>query len=59
MKPPSNAWREVWDCMAKDCLKEITYIDTETLDATLDTYLRKHKYVYQTLLFSIFFIIFD
>lgn len=43
MRPPPNAWKEVWDCMEHDCLKEITFIDSDTLDATLDTYLRKHK----------------
>ena len=46
MRPPPNAWKEVWDCMEHDCLKEITFIDSDTLDATLDTYLRKHKFVY-------------
>ncbi|KAJ8686486.1 hypothetical protein QAD02_022280 [Eretmocerus hayati] len=44
MRPPPNAWREVWDCMEHECLKEITFIDSDTLDATLDTYLRKHKF---------------
>ncbi|XP_058794088.1 gametogenetin-binding protein 2-like [Phymastichus coffea] len=44
MRPPPNAWREVWNCMEHDCLKEITFIDSDTLDATLDTYLRKHKF---------------
>lgn len=48
MRPPPNAWREVWDCMEHDCLKEITFIDSDTLDATLDTYLRKHKLVFFT-----------
>ncbi|XP_011503263.1 PREDICTED: gametogenetin-binding protein 2-like [Ceratosolen solmsi marchali] len=44
MRPPPNAWKEVWDCMEHDCLKEITFIDADTLDATLNTYLHKHKF---------------
>ncbi|OXU28641.1 hypothetical protein TSAR_011605 [Trichomalopsis sarcophagae] len=44
MRPPPNAWKEVWDCMERECLREITFIDADTLDATLDTYLRKHKF---------------
>ena len=43
MRPPLNAWKEVWNCMGQECLKEITFIDAETLEVTLDTYLHKHK----------------
>lgn len=44
MRPPSNAWREVWDCMDLPCQQELTLIETETLDDTLETYLRKHRF---------------
>lgn len=44
MRPPPNAWREVWDCMEMSCKQELALIETDTLDDTLDTYLRKHRY---------------
>lgn len=46
MRPPPNAWREVWDCMELPCQQELTLIETDTLDDTLETYLRKHRYIY-------------
>lgn len=45
MRPPPNAWREVWDCMELPCQQELTLIETDTLDDTLETYLRKHRYL--------------
>ncbi|KMQ96750.1 gametogenetin-binding protein 2-like protein [Lasius niger] len=44
MRPPPNAWREVWDSMELPCQQELTLIETDTLDDTLDTYLRKHRF---------------
>ncbi|XP_050462207.1 gametogenetin-binding protein 2-like isoform X2 [Cataglyphis hispanica] len=44
MRPPPNAWREVWDCMELPCQQELTLIETDTLDDTLETYLRKHRF---------------
>ncbi|XP_029161178.1 gametogenetin-binding protein 2-like [Nylanderia fulva] len=44
MRPPPNAWREVWDCMELPCQEELTLIENRTLDHTLDTYLRKHRF---------------
>ncbi|XP_015604468.1 gametogenetin-binding protein 2-like isoform X2 [Cephus cinctus] len=44
MRPPPGAWREVWDCMKPPCRQELTLVETDTLDATLDTYLRKHRF---------------
>ncbi|KAK2586730.1 hypothetical protein KPH14_011765 [Odynerus spinipes] len=44
MRPPPSAWREVWDCMELPCRQELAFIETDTLDATLDTYLRKHRF---------------
>ncbi|XP_043484649.1 gametogenetin-binding protein 2-like [Leptopilina heterotoma] len=44
MRPPPNACREVWECMKQPCRQEITLIESERLDATLETYLRKHRF---------------
>ncbi|KAK0178640.1 hypothetical protein PV327_007516 [Microctonus hyperodae] len=44
MRPPSSAWREVWDVMKSPCRQEITLVETDTLESTLDTYLRKHRF---------------
>ncbi|KAL6435221.1 hypothetical protein ACFW04_005356 [Cataglyphis niger] len=44
MRPPPNAWKEVWDCMELPCQQELTLIETDTLDDTLETYLRKHRF---------------
>ncbi|XP_076303596.1 gametogenetin-binding protein 2-like [Lasioglossum baleicum] len=44
MRPLPSAWREVWDCMELPCRQELALIETDTLDATLDTYLRKHRF---------------
>lgn len=44
MRPPPNAWKEVWECMELPCRQELALIETDTLDDTLDTYLRKHRY---------------
>ncbi|XP_051174499.1 gametogenetin-binding protein 2-like [Leptopilina boulardi] len=44
MRPPPSAWREVWECMKQPCRQEITLIESECLDATLEIYLRKHRF---------------
>ncbi|XP_032675649.1 gametogenetin-binding protein 2-like isoform X2 [Odontomachus brunneus] len=44
MRPPPNAWREVWECMEYPCQEELALIEAETLNETLDTYLRKHRF---------------
>lgn len=43
MRPPPSAWKEVWDCMDHSCRLELALIESNTLEATLDTYLRKHR----------------
>ncbi|XP_012277942.1 gametogenetin-binding protein 2-like isoform X2 [Orussus abietinus] len=43
-KPLPGAWREVWDRMKPPCRQELTLVETDTLDATLDTYLKKHRF---------------
>ncbi|KAG7188191.1 hypothetical protein KM043_017684 [Ampulex compressa] len=47
MKAPPGAWREVWDCMELPCRQELALIEADTLDATLETYLRKHKFCWE------------
>ncbi|CAK9812187.1 Gametogenetin-binding protein 2-like [Anthophora quadrimaculata] len=44
MRPPPSAWKEVWDCMAYSCRSELALIEGDALEATLDTYLRKHRF---------------
>lgn len=44
MRPPPNAWQEVWDCMDHSCHLELALIESDTLEATLDTYLRNHRF---------------
>lgn len=43
-RPLSPVWRDVWDCMRPDCKKEVCIIEAPTLHATLETYLRKHRF---------------
>ncbi|XP_017791678.1 PREDICTED: gametogenetin-binding protein 2-like [Habropoda laboriosa] len=44
MRPPPSAWKEVWDCMNPSCRLELALIESDALEATLDTYLRKHRF---------------
>ncbi|XP_014615270.1 PREDICTED: gametogenetin-binding protein 2-like [Polistes canadensis] len=44
MKPLPSAWREVWDCMELECRQELALIEADTLEATLESYLRKHRF---------------
>ena len=43
MRPPPSAWKEVWDCMDHTCRLALSLIESNSLEATLDTYLRKHR----------------
>lgn len=43
-KPFSETWSETWDCMKKNCREKITVVDAHELHATLDEYLKKHKF---------------
>ncbi|KAL3268221.1 hypothetical protein HHI36_007345 [Cryptolaemus montrouzieri] len=43
-RPLTPVWRDVWDCMKPDCKKEVCIIEAPTLHATLETYLRKHRF---------------
>lgn len=43
MRPPPSAWKEVWDCMDHSCRLALSLIESNSLEATLDTYLRKHR----------------
>ena len=36
-------WEIVWDTMSKECHEEITLIEGDGLQHTIETYLRKHK----------------
>ncbi|XP_012176489.1 gametogenetin-binding protein 2-like isoform X3 [Bombus affinis] len=44
MRPPPSAWKEVWDCMDHSCRLALSLIESNSLEATLDTYLRKHRF---------------
>ncbi|KAK9876922.1 hypothetical protein WA026_015957 [Henosepilachna vigintioctopunctata] len=43
-RPLTPVWRDVWECMKPDCKKEVCIIEAPTLHATLETYLRKHRF---------------
>lgn len=43
-RPFSETWFETWDCMKKNCREKITVVDAHELHATLDEYLKKHKF---------------
>jgi hypothetical protein len=43
-RPFSEMWRDVWDEMKDQCKEEVTVIETKDLQATLDGYLKKHKF---------------
>ncbi|XP_046484127.1 gametogenetin-binding protein 2-like [Neodiprion pinetum] len=44
MRPPPSAWRDVWECMRNACRQEVALVENDSLDVTLDTYLRKHRF---------------
>lgn len=43
-RPITPVWRDVWDCMKPDCKKDVCIIEASSLHATLETYLRKHRF---------------
>ncbi|KAK4875598.1 hypothetical protein RN001_012020 [Aquatica leii] len=43
-RPITPAWKDVWDCMRPECKKDTCIIDASSLHATLETYLRKHRF---------------
>ncbi|XP_054262620.1 gametogenetin-binding protein 2-like isoform X2 [Macrosteles quadrilineatus] len=40
----STAWRDVWSVMRPQCRDEVVLIEATTLMATLENYLRKHRF---------------
>uniref|UniRef100_A0A1B6DI37 Gametogenetin-binding protein 2 n=1 Tax=Clastoptera arizonana TaxID=38151 RepID=A0A1B6DI37_9HEMI len=40
----TTAWREVWAVMRPQCRNEVVLIEASTLMATLENYLRKHRF---------------
>lgn len=43
-RPITPAWRDVWDCMRPECKRDVCIIEATSLNATLETYLRKHRF---------------
>lgn len=43
-RPFSETWYETWECMKQNCRDKITVVDAHELHATLDEYLKKHKF---------------
>lgn len=43
-RPVTPAWRDVWDCMRAQCKDEVVLIEASSLHATLENYLRKHRF---------------
>lgn len=43
-RPFSETWYETWECMKKNCREKITVVEAHELHATLDEYLKKHKF---------------
>lgn len=44
LRPFSETWRDVWNCMKQQCKEEIAVIEASELHSTLDSYLKKHKF---------------
>ncbi|KAF5273798.1 hypothetical protein FQA39_LY00913 [Lamprigera yunnana] len=44
IRPITPAWKDVWDCMKPECKKDTCIIEASSLHATLETYLRKHRF---------------
>lgn len=44
VRPFSETWFETWECMKKNCREKITVVEAHELHATLDEYLKKHKF---------------
>lgn len=43
-RPGGRSWREVWDVMDTTCHETVTLVCPDQLLATLDNYLRKHRF---------------
>ncbi|KAL7030285.1 hypothetical protein ACKWTF_006601 [Chironomus riparius] len=43
-RPFSETFYETWQCMKKNCKEKITVVEALELHATLDDYLKKHKF---------------
>lgn len=43
-RPLTPVWRDVWSCMQQECKKDVCIIEAPNLYATLETYLRKHRF---------------
>ncbi|XP_044734525.1 gametogenetin-binding protein 2-like [Chrysoperla carnea] len=43
-RPVTPAWRDVWECMRTQCKDEVVLIEASSLHATLENYLRKHRF---------------
>jgi hypothetical protein len=43
-RPFSETWFETWECMKQNCKEKITVVEAQELHATLDEYLKKHKF---------------
>ncbi|XP_055627302.1 gametogenetin-binding protein 2-like [Toxorhynchites rutilus septentrionalis] len=44
LRPFSETWRDVWNCMKQQCKDEIAVIEASELHTTLNSYLKKHKF---------------
>ncbi|KAI5719467.1 hypothetical protein M8J76_010732 [Diaphorina citri] len=40
----ASGWRDAWDCMRNACKEQVVLIESCVLLATLETYLRKHRF---------------
>lgn len=40
-----RTWTDVWDVLSKECREKVVLIDADSLLDTLETYLRKHRWV--------------
>ncbi|XP_076251366.1 gametogenetin-binding protein 2-like [Rhynchophorus ferrugineus] len=43
-RPLTPVWKDIWDCMKIDCRKDVCVIEASNLYATLENYLRKHRF---------------
>ncbi len=43
---PCRSWIDIWDVMSQECREEVILVDCDSLMGTLDSYLRKHRYVW-------------
>ncbi|KAH1003209.1 gametogenetin-binding protein 2-like isoform X2 [Dendroctonus ponderosae] len=44
IRPVTPVWRDIWNCMKSDCRKDICIIESACLYATLENYLRQHRF---------------